>query len=413
METSDLLKEKVKVKTLIANTLDSLSLFSYFMVVISRILLFSSISGYMPTLSSILKYSAIFFIVVINIIYLVGYPKTWRQFFFIVMGYTLALIEMYTNGLQNNFSMAIILGISLIGINCTFRRLALIQGLGMLTGSLIIVLLSFWGALPQTGFASRVYSFQSSYQETVYYYGFNHPNAFGTVITMGIILLSLGKGISKKTFAILLAGCVALDFVAGADTAMMAAFFMLLGVILTPFREKLYRVGYFVTNFLLLFLPLLSIWLGINANTSIGQWVSRIIAARPPIWNYYLTLNPIKLIATPPQLDFSVGNNVAGNGVLDGSYIYALVYWGILALIVILLSWKAWIPFEKHPTSFQWMILLFVFAVTVMSFPESHMLSYYENVLILGFGLFQFNSNKRKLLINEWQFEKEHHENIN
>lgn len=409
-----LMNKNIKKNSLSLNNLESVALFSYFIVVSSRIMLFSSISSFMPHFSSILKYLAMFFAMFIVIVYIIDFPKTLRQLICIITGFTLSFIVMYTNGLQNNFSMAIFLGLSLFGIHLTLRKVAYIQAIGMLFGSIIVIVFSLVGLLPKSGFASKVYLFQSSYQETVYFLGFNHPNAFGTIITMGLILFCLGNDSSRKSFMIITGICAVMDFKVGANTAMMAALLIFMGLILTPWRDRLYRYGYFLITFLLVGLPLLSIWLGINAGTQIGQWVSNRVSARPPIWGYYLSLNPMKLIAIPPQLDLSIGGvSVVGNGVLDGSYIYALVYWGILALILIIIAWKLWIPYIQHPSTFQWILLLFIFAVTVMSFPESHMISYYENTFILGIGLIQFSSSKRSVLINKWHSERESNEIIN
>lgn len=407
MNIKNIEKKGVKINNFSLNSFETIALVSYFIIISSRIMLFSSISGIMPSFSTILKYVSTLFTAVIVIIYLIDFPKTLRQLGCIIIGFSFAIVEIVINGVQNNFSMAIFLGLSLFGIHLTFRKIAYTQAIGMIFGSVIVIILSLLDLLPKSGYASKVYSFQSSYQETVYFLGFNHPNAFGTVLTMGLILFCLGKQVSRRTFIIITIICTCMDFMVGANTAMIATMIILIGLILTPWRDKLYKYGYFFTFFLLISLPIFSIWLGLNSGTRIGQWFSNLIPARPPIWNYYLDLNPLKLIATPPQLDLSIGGvTVVGNGVLDGSFIYALVYWGELALVLMIVAWKIWIPHIYNPTIAQWMLLMSIFAVTVMAFPESHMISYYENIFSLGMGLIQFKISKRSELINNWHFER-------
>ncbi|WP_436644997.1 hypothetical protein [Latilactobacillus sakei] len=396
------------------NTSEYIVLFSYFILIVSRVMLFTSIVEFMPVLTVTLKYVAFCSVSLIACVYLVNPNKTWRQIVCLCLGFGFAFFEMYKTGLQNNFSMALILGLSLFGVNCTLRKIAYTQGVGMLIGSCIPILLSLVHVLPKSGFASRVSLAQSTYQETEYFFGFNHPNSFGVTLTMGILLFCLGKSVSKSKMLIILVGCIFMDYFIGADTVMVAAIVILLGLILTPLRNKLYLYGCWVTRLLFVILPLLCIWLGINSGTAIGQKVSNIIASRPPIWNYYLLLNPIKLIANPPKLDLSIASTgVIGNGALDGAYIYTLVYWGVLALILLIVGWLIWIPFKKNPSEFQWLLLLFIFVVTVMNFSESHMLSYYENTFVLGVGLLQYSSSKRSILINDWYLGKGSHENIN
>lgn len=414
MNIKNIEKKGVKINNLSLNSFETIALVSYFIIISSRIMLFSSISGIMPSFSTILKYVSMLFTAVIVIIYLIDFPKTLRQLGCIIIGFSFAIVEIVINGVQNNFSMALILGLSLFGINCTLKKIAYTQGVGMLIGSCIPILLSLVHVLPKSGFASRVSLAQSTYQETEYFLGFNHPNSFGVTLTMGILLFCLGKSVSKSKMLIILVGCIFMDYFIGADTVMVAAIIILLGLILTPLRSKLYLYGCWVTRLLFVILPLLCIWLGINSGTAIGQKVSNIIASRPPIWNYYLLLNPIKLIANPPKLDLSIaGTGVIGNGALDGAYIYTLVYWGVLALILLIAGWLVWIPFKKNPSEFQWLLLLFIFVVTVMNFSESHMLSYYENTFVLGVGLLQYSSSKRSMLINDWYLGKGSHENIN
>lgn len=396
------------------NTSEYIVLFSYFTLIVSRVMLFTSIVEFMPVLTVTLKYVAFCSFSLIACVYLINPNKTWRQIVCLCLGFGFAFFEMYKTGLQNNFSMALILGLSLFGINCTLKKIAYTQGVGMLIGSCIPILLSLVHVLPKSGFASRVSLAQSTYQETEYFLGFNHPNSFGVTLTMGILLFCLGKSVSKSKMLIILVGCIFMDYFIGADTVMVAAIIILLGLILTPLRSKLYLYGCWVTRLLFVILPLLCIWLGINSGTAIGQKVSNIIASRPPIWNYYLLLNPIKLIANPPKLDLSIaGTGVIGNGALDGAYIYTLVYWGVLALILLIAGWLVWIPFKKNPSEFQWLLLLFILVVTVMNFSESHMLSYYENTFVLGVGLLQYSSSKRSMLINDWYLGKGSHENIN
>lgn len=412
MDINDSIIKKLNAQFL--NPSEYIVLFSYFMLIVSKVMLSTSIVAFMPVLTIILKYMALFSVILITCVYLINFNKTWRQVICLFLGFSFALFEMYKTGLQNNFSMALILGLSLFGVNCTLKKLTYVQGVGMLIGSGIPILLSLVHLLPLSGFASRVSLAQSTYQEIEYFFGFNHPNSFGVTLTMGILLFCLGKSVSKSRMVIILIGCILMDYFIGADTVMVASVIILLGLILTPLRSKLYLYGCWVTRLLLVILPLICIWLGINSGTAIGQKISNIIASRPPIWNYYLTLNPIKLIATPPKLDLSIASKgVIGNGALDGAYIYTLVYWGVLALILFTVGWLIWIPFKKNPSEFQWLLLLFIFVVTVMNFSESHMLSYYENTFVLGMGLLQFGSSKRSMLINGWYLEKESHENIN
>lgn len=374
-----------------------LILILYAILIFVNVVQSTSFSTYYVSISRYLHYSAYALMLVIGILYLFCFTKSVRQLFVAAFFALIVFVTGIKSGFHTDFNIMLVLAFVLFGSQLTFKQLAFTQSVAMFTALVSISIFSLFGFLPTTGTSSKVYLFQSSYQEIVYFLGFNHPNAYGTILTMALISFFFGiKNRNLKLF-IFLSACVAIiDIKIGANTAAIGASIFFISLISIPLMDKFQRTLNIITKYLMIIIPIFSIWIGYNPYTLIAQLINRYISSRPNIWSYYLNLNKISLFAIPPDLDLSVGSkSIIGNGVLDGTYVYILVYWGLVPLIIFILSLWVLNNLDTGDSRLNWVKSFIVLAIVFMSFPESHMTFFFENVFILSIGMLQIKRTNR------------------
>lgn len=372
------------------------SYFGFGIVLFIQALNLSSIGDFYPSILTIITRLSQLITLEMVIVYLLCTKLTIRRVVILGSMVVFSIIVMFKSGTSNILVLAILLGITVFGVSIKFQDIAKLYFFTLLSVHIVITVLSLIGKLPQSGFASKVYSFQSSYQEIEYFWGYAHPNAFGTMMLILLIAFIFAFPNKKKSTKLILSLLVlALCTRVTAGTAASGALIITLGIILEPIIIRFSRAVYRISIGTMILIPIFSIWVGINSTTKIALLINRYVQSRPMIWNYYLTQFPIDFFASRLKIDLSIaGGGVIGNGVLDGSYIYVLLHWGIVALLLMLFSWFMFLKSYKQAGKMGPMLLVLGVMTVVIAFPESHMVFYYENILCLGIGLLQLNKEE-------------------
>lgn len=372
----------------------------YAILVFVRVVQSTSFSTFYVGINIFLNYLTYVLMFFIAILYLFCFGKNKRQ---LIIGMAFSLIIILTglkSSFNNDFNIMLALGFCLFGCRLNVQRLALAQSIAMLFALSFVSFFSILGFLPTKGSSSIMLSFQSSYQEIVYFLGFNHPNAYGAVLTMMFIGFLFGIGVKRlKLFFFLFIILIIIDFRIGANTAALGAIFFLFGLVTMPLRKQFNNFMKILTRFLIVGLPSFAFWLGYHPNTPVANFVNQYVPSRPSIWAYYLNMKKLSLFQTPPDLNFSVGGKyIFGNGNLDGGYIYITVYRGLLPLMAILISIWLLNEVKIEDEKVSWMRKFLVLSILLMAFPESHMVFFYENVFILSIGMLQVKKSDREFL---------------
>lgn len=366
-----------------------------------KIVQFSSFTSTFSQLSTkvdfLIKILVVAIVLLAILTWIVKSKTSLRQLIFSLFFASVVVLAGMKSGFGTNFDVLILLSFFLFLGDLKLSEIIFSQSVGMLSGLMGVTILSVLGYLPMSGSASQLLFFQSGYKEIVYFWGFNHPNVYGNILTMSVIGFFWSRGCRNiRFFTFLLAGVAVFDLVIGANTVLLGTLIVLVGIFTVQFSAKFDFVIRDISKLLTVILPLLSIWLGYNVNSNVAQAINRLVSSRPAIWNYYLNLDKLSMFAIPPVIDLSVGSKIAyGNGVLDGSYIYILIYWGIVPLVIYLLSFWVLVDLPFKNNNVRWITAFLTVAMLLMSFPESHMMSYFENGFLMVLGLLQFSKIDR------------------
>lgn len=390
-----------------ANIFKVVEICLFFLIISCQVLLLSSFSMlYIGWTSLIQKTISVFSVLLIIIFLLFIFTKktiSIRKICFFIVTCILAFVFSRESGIHSALFSGFIFGIVLFGSNIKYKTIFKCYFWSFLLSHLTIILLSVLGYLPLSGFSSKVTMAQSTYQEIQYFLGYMHPNGFGTILTMLYITWVLGFPDVKRYIQISFGVFVCIvNLGISANTAAFGSIFLTSAVVFHKknLNGKLIKiVSYFLKGSLII-LPLLCIYIGKNYLSSLSVLVNKFIQSRPAIWNYYLKTFNIGMINKPIDINLSIINpGVVGNGVLDGTYLYILLNYGILVLCILVFSWYLFIKFSSK--SYDVVLFLAVsFIVIFMAFPESHMVFYYENPLVLSVGLAQLTKEELEYVLS-------------
>lgn len=322
----------------------------------------------------------------------------WRRMLSLLLLIVIAACIMRASGRENSLLFGFFIGFACFGVGLTLQEISNAYFWGTLIGFISVILMAILGILPKGGFASKVTSMQSSYLEIEYFWGFKHPNAFGTLLMVLLILSVLAfPYLKQRVFVSLGFSCALICIVVAAGTAAVGAGIVTLGLLCKTLIQRYQKLFTLFAGILVCSMPVFSVWVSKNPYSSIGIFINTHVSSRTMVWNFYTSRFPIKLIANPLQIDLSLGGSgVLGNGVLDGSYIYVLLHWGILALLLLSLSWLLMLAQNKITGDLGYFIIIIVATSAIVAFPESHVLFFYENILCIGLGTIQLSHSERK-----------------
>lgn len=361
----------------------------------------SSVGNFFPAILFIINIASHLITLEMIIVYLLCTKLTMRRLIILMSMTFFSVIIMFKSGGSNPLILAIFIGITTFGVSINFQKISRIYFYSLLFAHLTIIVLSLFGVLPKSGHSSNVPAFQSSYQEIEYFWGYGHPNEFGTIMLVLLICFIFSFTKIKKSTKILLSLLVfafCIEITAG--TAAVGALIIALGLVFESTLTKFYKFFYKFTIGLICFLPLFSLWMGFNSTTKLALLFNRYVQSRPMVWNYYLNHFPMELFASRFRIDLSIGGGgVIGNGALDGTYIYVLLHWGIVALIIILFSWIIFLKSAQYAGQMSTMLIVLGMMTSIIALPESPMVFFYENILCLGVGLAQLNKEELKQVL--------------
>lgn len=360
----------------------------FYLIILIQTLLFTSFNTFFPQISKILSKTETI-LILFYVVYALVIRITIRKIIYTIITLLIIVVMLSHSGTFSSFIKLLLLAIAVPATIPSSRNITKVFGWAMCTTMLISISLSLVGILPQSGTTSR--SIVSSYQETVYFLGFNHPNAFGTFLTVLFAILSFLFYQNYKWKIIIIAPFFwIINVMIGAGTAAIGIVLLLI-ILLFPINlNKIYKILYLLPSSLTLF----ALWLAYNNMSSIGMILNEKVASRPNVWNAYITQFPIGFVNTPPEINTSGYFGILGNGVLDGSYIYILIFWGILAWVVYNIIFISLIKFSFDTNN---KILFGIALLTIITaFPESHMIMFDENAFLLFVGFYQYPINERK-----------------
>lgn len=319
---------------------------------------------------------------------------TWLVFFFMI--YALFIKATW----RKTIFALIILAIAVPRTIPSIRTIVKTFGLAMATTFLFTIVLSLLGYLPISGETARVPF--AKYHEVVYLFGFTHPNAFGTLLTTMFMMLYF-LYFKKSPKLVISAGIIVvlIDKIITADTALIGTALILILIFSHSLTKWQIWQGKFgsIAYTLPVILTLLSVWLAYQNKSALGTFINKIISSRPDVWHAYLTQYPIKMFNAAPSIKLDGIHTILGNGVLDGEYIYVLMNWGIVALLLYIIMFSSLIKMSIESNSFQLYSIALV--IILMSFPESHMIMFFENVFLILFGLYQYPKSERLQLLRQ------------
>lgn len=371
----------------------------FFVIIFIQTLLFTSFGRFFPSVAQILA-KAETWLVFFFMIYALFIKATWRKTIFALIILAIAVYSQMVSGTSTPFTKLLMLLIAVPRTIPSIRTIVKTFGLAMATTFILTIILSLLGYLPISGETSRVPL--AKYQEVVYFLGFTHPNIFGTFLTtMFMVLYFLYFKRNPKLVVSVAVILLLIDKIITAGTALVGIVLILILIFIHSMEKKQVWKGKFgkIIYSLPVALTLFSFWLAYNNKSPLGTFINKNIASRPDIWNAYLTHYPIKMFNTAPKIQLDGINTILGNGALDGGYIYVLIYWGIVAWIFYIIMFSSLIKMSIESNNFQLYSIAFV--IILMSFPESHMIMFFENVFLILFGFYQYPKNERIQLLRQ------------
>lgn len=367
---------------------DSVSFTFFYFIILIQTLLFTSFSSFFPQFSNILAKLGNL-LIILYVLYSLVVRMTVRRLIYTLITLSIILVTFWYSKNFSPYLKLLLLSVAVPATIPSAKNICKVFGISMVTTMIITIFFSLLGYLPKSGTTSK--SIFSDYQETVYFLGFNHPNAFGTFLSILFAILAFLFYEQHKWRVVLIAPIFFLINIGiGAGTAAVSIVLITIILILPIKLKKIYKVLYILPSAFTLF----SLWLSYHNTSNLGNIINEKIAARPNVWNAYVTQYPMGLVNLPPQINNSGFLGILGNGVLDGSYIYILIFWGILAWLVYNWIFIALIKFSIDTNS----KVLFGIALStiITAFPESHVIMFYENVFLLFVGFYQYSTIERK-----------------
>lgn len=365
----------------------------FYLIILIQSFLFTSYGTFFPQNAQMLSTLAKI-LIICYAVYGIFVQINMRKLIYVGIVLLIIVLTFFKTRTFSNYEQLLLLSIAVPATIQSGKQIAKIFGVALLTTIMMSVLLSIFGYLPISGSTSK--SIFSNYNETVYFFGFTHPNIFGTFIAMVFISFTFVLYKHHKILVIILGLLVyILNNIIGAGTASAEILIIVIMLIVPIQLKRIYKIFYLLPTALTIF----SIWLSYNNTSVIGEFINANISSRPNIWNAYIFQYPINWINNSIQVNTSGYFGIIGNGALDGGYIYILIYWGALAFVIYNVIFIGLIKFSIDTKN----KLLFAIALMsiVASFPETHMIIYYENIFLIFVGFYQYTFEKRNKFIQQ------------
>lgn len=374
---------------------------TYFLFYIFTFLEVVNLSSF-PAFFDILKPKStllVLMIIVLMILEILNFKKMRQLIFWLVIILLIVVNFYFIKQFKSTIIYQLIFLLIIPASEIEFEKIVKVHMYAILSATFFVVLLSLMDYLPKSGSQSTVLF--SAYQNTVYSYGFNHPNGLGfLIIISGIEYTFLHKERFSLSVIIIDIVAIILAFLLGADTSVFGGVIVLFGYILSLNKAVVIIKK---TNKIVMIIPitlvLFSFWVTHQPGTLIYQTVNKIVSSRPDLWSYYLQNFKISMFGSNVALNLNAGpTSTFGNGILDGSYIYQPLYFGWFGLFLFLISLYS-LYLMRKTTNFKLYIYLFV-AFSLMAFPENEISLFSINTFLVVLGYYQFNVTKRMKLFS-------------
>lgn len=356
-----------------------------------------------PNVHGFLGGKSLILFVLVLILFVIGLltPKTLRQILFWVVGIILIFINYhYLHDLQANIIYQLVIVLALPALAISFEKLVKAHLTAMLFGTSSVILMSLVGYLPRSGSEATVLF--SAYQNTVFAFGFNHPNFLGALVSfIAIEYVFLNKYSLKKSVMIITIITLVIDFYLGANASLFGLSIVFTGYIFNNKKQIKSRLVFTVGIF---FVPicvcLFAFWIANQQGSSVFQIINKLVSSRPALWSYYLTNFRVNWFGSNVVLNLNSGAFATfGNGILDGSYVYLPLYYGWAGLILFIISlYSIFLIFLETKES----LYLYVFlALGLMAFPENESSLFSISIFLTIIGYFQFDYQRRKKMFQK------------
>lgn len=324
--------------------------------------------------------------------------KTLLQMFFWFLGISLITIYYFSSKqLESTFVYQIMIILAVPASGITFEKLVKIHLHAMASATLLVVVMSFLNFLPKSGAEETVLF--SGYQNTVYAFGFIHPNFLGMlIILMGIEFTFLNKESFSSLVVIVNIMALTLAFMLGAHTSFFGGLIVFSGYLLSLRSSRLSFLKKVIAP-----VPIIMVgfayWITTQGGSAIYQIVNKYVSSRPDLWSYYVSNFHIKYLGSNVVLNLNSGPTATfGNGILDGSYVYLSLYFGWFALILFIVSLYAILKVGKQV---GYNIYMFIFlSFSLMAFSENESSLFTINVFLIIIGYYQYGLNRAAILFS-------------
>ncbi|MDG4982424.1 hypothetical protein OGZ39_12340 [Lactococcus lactis] len=378
------------------NIFEKIVLLLFFLFNLLSIISISSFSTFYTYLSA--KSHTLMFIALF--IFILGFfaIRTLRQFI-VASLFLLAIFINYYFIKQLNSNIIvwlfILYGVSAYGMR--LKRLIKLHFFALVTAMIAVIGMSLIGMLPRSGQVSSVLF--SNYQNTVYFYGFNHPNMFGMLlVVLGIEAIVVNLMKKQRNNFIFLVVAIIFSAIIGAGTATMGGIIFIISYFVIKLIENKnwYKI-LSLTAFIPIILASFAFWITTQLGTPLFNFINGHVQSRPALWTYYLQNFPIKNFGTNVMTSTTIGLSTYGNGILDGAYIFLTMFFGRFALVLFILSL---IVLLREGMNLKEKLYFSAFiAFSFMAFPEDQSAMIYINVFLIVLGYYQFSKKERMNLL--------------
>ena len=229
-------------------------------------------------------------------------------------------------------------------------------------------------------------------------FGFSHPNMLGMmlfILCSEMVYLNIPKNKVVKIIIIILNILINHFFIVS-YTSEIAIMFLLVFFIFWN-KEKIVKNKFRLISLLPIFIFAISLYLTYlyNINDLLGVKLNRILSNRLYYYNLFMNKYPITLFGTKIDIIYSSNNNIKFM-VLDNSYLFILLRYGIIVFTIFMYSLIKLVNLIMNKFNNKIVVMIMLIYI-VISFSETYLFKIHFNPFILYFSSLLFNKTKEEL----------------
>ena len=162
-------------------------------------------------------------------------------------------------------------------------------------------------------------------------------------------------------------------------------------------KEKIVKNKFRLISLLPIFIFAISLYLTYlyNINDLLGIKLNRILSNRLYYYNLFMNKYPITLFGTKIDIIYSSNNNIKFM-VLDNSYLFILLRYGIIVFTIFMYSLVKVVNLIMNKFNNKILVMI-MFIYIVISFSETYLFKIHFNPFILYFSSLLFNKTKEEM----------------